>query len=65
MFINRGLKQGVESKYKNSPIFGCHTIECMKNILKEHPEIQFDANEVSNGVKSVKYRVPKEILLKQ
>ena len=31
----------------------------MKNILKEHPEIQFDANEVSNGVKSVKYRVPK------
>ena len=55
----------MESKYKNSPIFGCHTIECMKNILKEHPEIQFDANEVSNGVKSVKYRVPKEILLKQ
>ena len=49
----------MESKYKNSPIFGCHTIECMKNILKEHPEIQFDVNEVSNGVKSVKYRVPK------
>ena len=46
-------------KYKNSPIFGCHTIECMKNILKEHPEIQFDVNEVSNGVKSVKHRVPK------
>ena len=49
----------MESKYKNSPIFGCHTIECMKNILKEHPEIQFDVKEVSNGVKSVKYRVPK------
>ena len=49
----------MESKYKNSPIFGCHTIECMKNILKEHPEIQFDVNEVSNGIKSVKYRVPK------
>ena len=49
----------MESKSKNSPIFGCHTIECMKNILKEHPEIQFDVKEVSNGVKSVKYRVPK------
>lgn len=49
----------MESRYKNSPIFGCHTIECMKNILKEHPEIQFNVKEVSNGVKSVKYRVPR------
>jgi len=31
----------------------------MKNILKEHPEIQFNVKEVSNGVKSVEYRVPK------
>ena len=49
----------MESRYKSSPIFGCHTIECMKNILKEHPEIQFNVKEVSNGVKSVEYRVPK------
>ena len=47
------------SNYKNSPIFGCHTIECIKDILKKHPEIKFDVTDVGDGIKEVRYSVPK------
>ncbi len=36
----------MESRYKNSPIYGCHTVECMKKLLNEHPEIKFEVNDL-------------------
>ena len=54
---NWDLRMG--SNYKNSPIFGCHTIECMKDILKKHPKIKFDVTDVGDGIKEVRYSVPK------